>query len=865
LITTLKEALTADVVELPQDWDPRPDQMPLWKYLVNGGKRAVQVAHRRFGKDDVALHFACCAALEKKANYWHMLPEARQARKVIWTALNPKTGRRRIDEAFPTWTRKRTLEDEMLIEFINGSIWQLVGSDNYSALVGSPPYGLVFSEWSLANPLAWAYLSPILEENNGWALFIYCVHEDTMIATSSGLKRIKNTTTLLGEFTPYVEDIYGLGGFHKSTDFYSGGKKLTKIITTSRGYQIQCTPNHPLWTGREWKKTEDYRTGDTIIIQRNMQCWGDGIDVSDFIPQEKRESHNDLAENFLTLDFMYMLGLILAEGNWGERHTTITNGDESIGNFLERWGFDLQDDYHYTKGSDHLVEFLNWFGMLKGAGNKRIPDRLLTGTKAQISAFLSGYFDGDGSSRNDPEKWGAIQCDSISEGLIRDLQTLLLNYGIVSSISKYPGRLSERVKQAHDCYCLNITGYSAWLFYENIGFRLERKQKNKQYVPAKVKSGHGDCAIFLRGEVDGYPMAILENPEKINYRTIKKLLNFKNSGILQKALNDNFLYDIVESIEDSEGIVHDFVIPDTHSFFSNGFVSHNTPRGNNHGRTMLRHAEATPGWFASLLSADKTGVFSSEQLNNIQQDYIQVFGPEMGEALYSSEYLCSFDTATIGAYYSKAIAQARKEGRITRVPHDPGIEVDTWWDLGVDDSMSIWFCQSVGKERRLIDYYESSGYGLEHYAKMLKEKPYVYGNHFMPHDADIREMSSGEIAKSRKEVAENLGIRPVIVVPRARNMDIIIQVHIPAVRNLISQCWFDEQKCAIGLSGLEGYHAEYDEETKVMGNRPAHTWHSHPADSFRTGAVGYIPKQGSISQKNNDWRKKVKSGSWRVT
>ena len=177
------------------------------------------------------------------------------------------------------------------------------------------------------------------------------------------------------------------------------------------------------------------------------------------------------------------------------------------------------------------------------------------------------------------------------------------------------------------------------------------------------------------------------------------------------------------------------------------------------------------------------------------------------------------------------------------MPWTPGLEVDTWWDLGVDDSMSIWFVQVAGKEFRFIDYYENSGYGLEHYAKVLKEKPYVYGNHYMPHDADVREMSSGEIARSRREVAEGLGLRPIVVVPRVRNIDTLIQVHIPAVRNLLSQSWLDEKKCATGISGLEGYQAEYDEEKKVLSNRPAHTWCSHAADAFRTGAVGYRPEE----------------------
>lgn len=127
----------------------------------------------RAGKDEVALHWTCVAAHKRIGTYWHLLPEAAQARKAIWNAINPHSGKRRIDEAFPVELRASTNEQEMLIKFRNGSTWQVVGSDNYNSLVGSPPVGIVFSEWALANPLAWGYLRPILLENGGWAIFIY--------------------------------------------------------------------------------------------------------------------------------------------------------------------------------------------------------------------------------------------------------------------------------------------------------------------------------------------------------------------------------------------------------------------------------------------------------------------------------------------------------------------------------------------------------------------------------------------------------------------------------------------------------------------------------------------------------------------
>jgi phage terminase large subunit len=101
-----------------------------------------------------------------------MLPEYEQGRKAIWNAVNPHTGMRRIDEAFPKELRAAANASDMFIRFKNGSTWQVIGSDNYHKLVGTPPAGVVFSEWSRANPAAWAYLAPILNENGGWAAFI---------------------------------------------------------------------------------------------------------------------------------------------------------------------------------------------------------------------------------------------------------------------------------------------------------------------------------------------------------------------------------------------------------------------------------------------------------------------------------------------------------------------------------------------------------------------------------------------------------------------------------------------------------------------------------------------------------------------
>jgi phage terminase large subunit len=160
-------------IELPNGWQPRRYQFPLWNALQNEGKkRAIEIAHRRWGKDDVCLHNAAIAAHQRVATYWHCLPEYEQARKAIWNAVNPHTGKRRIDEAFPAELRETKDEQQMFIRFKNGSTWQVIGSDRYNSLVGAGVAGVTFSEWALCNPSSWGYIRPMVEENSGWAAFI---------------------------------------------------------------------------------------------------------------------------------------------------------------------------------------------------------------------------------------------------------------------------------------------------------------------------------------------------------------------------------------------------------------------------------------------------------------------------------------------------------------------------------------------------------------------------------------------------------------------------------------------------------------------------------------------------------------------
>jgi len=165
-------------LDLPNEWAARDYQAPLFRHMFEGGlerKKAAVVWHRRCGKDSCCLQLSAVASQMRVGTIWHMLPTLKQGRRVVWDGID-REGRRMIDQAFPKEMRQVANpinNSDMQIRFRNGSIYQVVGSDNYDSLVGTNPVGVIFSEFAVADPKAWDYIRPILAENGGWALFIY--------------------------------------------------------------------------------------------------------------------------------------------------------------------------------------------------------------------------------------------------------------------------------------------------------------------------------------------------------------------------------------------------------------------------------------------------------------------------------------------------------------------------------------------------------------------------------------------------------------------------------------------------------------------------------------------------------------------
>lgn len=197
----------------------------------------------------------------------------------------------------------------------------------------------------------------------------------------------------------------------------------------------------------------------------------------------------------------------------------------------------------------------------------------------------------------------------------------------------------------------------------------------------------------------------------------------------------------------------------------------------------------------------------------------------------------AFEQVRDGAYYKRELEKIRKTKRITEVPYNEYIPVNTFWDLGLNDEMAIWFHQRIGTQNKIIDYYENSGEGLPHYARVLRDKGYGYGVHYMPHDANVRDLGTGE---RREDKARSLGIRPIVVVARAKNNEEVMN-GIEEVREFLGSCVFDEKRCAKGLAHLENYQRKWDERNARWMDTPLHNSASNCADALRTGAVGYEP------------------------
>lgn len=192
----------------------------------------------------------------------------------------------------------------------------------------------------------------------------------------------------------------------------------------------------------------------------------------------------------------------------------------------------------------------------------------------------------------------------------------------------------------------------------------------------------------------------------------------------------------------------------------------------------------------------------------------------------------AFQRISQHAVYGEEFKKIFEEQRICSLPYDSSKVVHTFWDLGRSktDATCIWFMQQVGAEYRFIDYYQNTKKNVAHYVKVLQDKGYIYGSHYLPHDGNTNDFD----LESYKDKLESRGIKSVQIVPRVEHLNIGIE----DVREKLPFCWFDEEKCHDGLVALQAYQYEYDEKIAMI-KTPLHNWASHPSDAFRQFAQGY--------------------------
>jgi len=251
------------------------------------------------------------------------------------------------------------------------------------------------------------------------------------------------------------------------------------------------------------------------------------------------------------------------------------------------------------------------------------------------------------------------------------------------------------------------------------------------------------------------------------------------------------------------------------------FVS--TPRGKNHFYNFYKIAQDNPEtWFLSKLTLDDTRHISLEEIQKDRDDGL------ISEDLIQQEYYTSFDLGIEGAYYTKYLDKMRLNGQIGDVPWDQAHKVYVAMDIGYSDATSIVFFQVIGQRICIIDCYENSKMGLEHYIDLIERKPYNYHRFYAPHDMRVHEFGTG---MTRLEKAAQLGINFKITPMTS------LEDGIEAVRTVLPRCWIDERHCKKVIDALENYRQEYDSVNGVYKRKPIHDRFSHMADALRYMAV----------------------------
>ena len=318
------------------------------------------------------------------------------------------------------------------------------------------------------------------------------------------------------------------------------------------------------------------------------------------------------------------------------------------------------------------------------------------------------------------------------------------------------------------------------------------------------------------------------------------LLSSENFDSIRGIYLDMVAIDEVAQV--SQGLIDEVVTPALSDRKGKMFLI-GTPKGmNNIFYDYYLKSQSDDKWYSYKAKASETNIVDQEELDAALA--------VMGDAKFQQEFECSFVGNIQGSIYGDLVDDLDDAKRIGGVPYNPAHLVNTAWDLGYTDACSIIFFQQVNHNIHIIDYYENEKEALPHYAEVLKEKEYIYGNHYAGHDVEQTDFSSGY---SRREVAANYGIR-FRVAPR-----INLEDGIHAVKMILPRCKIDSDKCSDLLIALRHYHRKYNDKERVYKIKPVHDFSSHPMDALRYLATGI--QEETITNKD---RQLVAEGNYRI-
>jgi intein/homing endonuclease len=550
---------------------------------------------------------------------WYVAPTYRMAKKIMW---------RDLQEALPKqWIRKIN-ETTLMITLVNGTIIELLGADKPDSLRGVGIHFLVLDEFQDISEETWTeVLRPTLADTGGHAIFIGCVKGDTRVLPRGGMAEIDTFSRNSPDRTldPMKKDFYGLGKtFHEANGFWNNGVVPTRRMVTNFGFELEASLPHPVWVMGEsgipeWRRFAALKVGDHVAVDRGMEVWGghDPLEgwserVAGLRGKKGGAALRTLGVTHMTEDLAYFLGLWIAEGSFrkGVDCIMITGGDSSVGEFLTSGRVGIRFDAMKNRSDQwrcnakELVELMCHVGMPPvRSSERRIPGWVAQGRREWAQAFIAGMWDGDGHCSSG--RVARVGYDSASRGLIRDLQLLMTNFGIIGKVTTTenpPGRYAGKSSVLHH---YTVHGVGVTRFAETISLRIARKAEvlAKMKLPGWSRLDGVPCQKALLERVrEGLPrgdpvrkisrIAIggyRRQDSKTSYRSLENVVSShactKDSeafAALAVNLEAGYFWDEIVALEDGSAKTYDFTIPETCSFWSNGFISHNTPRAYNH-------------------------------------------------------------------------------------------------------------------------------------------------------------------------------------------------------------------------------------------------------------------------------------------